>query len=173
MIRHATSADAAAITEIYNHYVLTHWATLEWVPIPVSEMEARIQKVQEEFPWLVAEEDGIILGYAYAGQFRGRVGYRHTAETSIYLNPEQHKKGIGSQLYEELFRLLEKMDVHKLIAGIGLPNEASVAFHQKHGFVKVAHFTEMGRKFNKWWDVSFWERPVVSGDTSSLLATVP
>lgn len=157
MIRHARPNDAAAICAIYNHYVLHTTITFEEIPVVAGDMEQRIATVQEKYPWLVYEEDGRIIGYAYAGQWKPRSAYKHTVETSVYLDPEEKGKGIGRQLYSELIAELRKTDIHGVIGGIALPNEASIRLHESMGFKKIGQFIEVGYKFNTWVDVGYWE----------------
>ena len=164
MIRDAAAGDAAAIARIYNHYVLTAIATFEEEPVCAEEMEGRLREVAESrLPWLVAEREGSIVGYAYASKWKGRCGYRFSAETSVYLDPQAGGKGIGTELYERLFAILEGMGLHAAIGGIALPNPGSVTLHEKLGMEKVAHFKEVGFKFGRWIDVGYWQRTFEKG----------
>ncbi|HEQ72392.1 MAG TPA: N-acetyltransferase family protein [Spirochaetia bacterium] len=161
MIRHADTHDADAIRAIYNYYVTDTVVTFEEEPVSRGEMASRIEKVTERFPWLVYEEAGRILGYAYAKRWLTRASYRHTAESTVYLAPDATGKGIGSALYTELFAVLcGAGELHAVIAGIALPNPASVALHEKFGFRRAGLFREVGYKFNTWIDVGFWQRAV-------------
>ena len=121
-------------------------------------MEKRIADVTEDYPFLVAEEDGEIVGYAYATQFKLRQAYEYASEVSIYVRNAGKQKGIGTQLYTQLFEELQETDIHAVVAGISLPNDASVAFHERLGFEKVAHFREVGYKLGRWIDVGYWEK---------------
>lgn len=154
----ATSADADAVCAIYNHYVTDTIVTFEEQPVTPAEMQARIAGVLEKFPWLVSEYDGAITGYAYASPWKTRIGYRFTAETSIYLAPAHTGRGLGTALYANLLGNLRARNVHCVIGGAALPNPASVALHEKLGFTKVAHFRENGFKFGRWIDVAYWQR---------------
>jgi L-amino acid N-acyltransferase YncA len=156
-IRPATSADAAAICDIYNHYVLTTSISFELEPVSVAEMAQRIDDISAQFPWLVCQEQERILGYAYASKWKPRKAYEHSVESSIYLASGSGGKGIGVQLYQTLFGLLKERAVHAVIGGIAMPNAASVALHEKMGFVKVAHFNQVGKKFDQWIDVGYWQ----------------
>jgi phosphinothricin acetyltransferase len=109
---------------------------------------------------VVAVSDGRVIGYACSSRFRHKAAYETSVETSIYLAPESVGRGAGSRLYEELFETLEGDDVHRAYAGIALPNPASVALHERFGFKRVAHYTEQGRKFGRYWDVAWYERPL-------------
>lgn len=156
-IRPATSADAAAICDIYNHYVRTTSISFELEQVSVAEMAQRIEDISAQFPWLVYQEQERILGYAYASPWKPRKAYQHSVESSIYLAPGSGGKGIGVQLYQTLFGLLKECAVHAVIGGIAMPNVASVALHEKMGFVKVAHFNQVGKKFDQWIDVGYWQ----------------
>lgn len=158
MIRDANSADAAAITRIYNPYILDTIITFEEQAITPSDMAARIQEVTAEaLPWLIAEQDGVVVGYAYASKWKGRCAYRFSVETTVYLAPDYFGRGIGTGLYQSLLQQLKKRQLHAAIGGIALPNVASIALHEKLGFRKVAHFPEVGFKFNQWIDVGYWQ----------------
>lgn len=156
-IRHATNEDAAQIAEIYNYYVTSTHHTFETEPVEASEMEARIEEVSNGYPFLVAVDDGNILGYAFASQFKLRQAYEHSAEVSIYVKNDAKQRGIGTRLYDRLFEELNETLTHAIVAGIALPNDASIKFHEKLGFKKVAHFREVGYKLGRWVDVGYWE----------------
>jgi phosphinothricin acetyltransferase len=158
-IREAAASDAAAIAGIYNHYVLGTVVTFEEEPVSSDEIARRIEKVRSaSLPWLVVEADGDVVGYAYAGPWHTRSAYRFSVETTVYLAPAQVGRGIGSKLYGELLSTLQTRRIHAAIGGIALPNETSVALHEKLGFRKVAHFDEVGFKFDRWIDVGYWQR---------------
>ena len=157
MIRHCNITDAEAICNIYNHYVLNSTSTFEVEPITVTNMEKRIKQYTGKNPWLVYQEDNKILGYAYANEWKSRVAYKHTKEVSIYITSSSGTKGIGTALYKTLIETIKKSSCHALVAIITLPNDPSTKFHEKFGFKKVAHLTEVGNKFNQWLDVGYWE----------------
>lgn len=157
MLRDVRRDDAPLISEIYNHYVSQTQITFEEAPITVEEMRRRILKVTQTFPWLVCEEDGKLLGYSYATKWRERPAYRFTAEATVYLHPSAVGKRRGSALLNALLTELRTREVHCVIGGIALPNEASVALFEKFGFRKVAHFKEAGYKFGRWIDVGNWQ----------------
>ncbi|MDN5211958.1 N-acetyltransferase family protein [Fulvivirgaceae bacterium BMA12] len=157
MIRAVKTEDAEEIKEIYNYYILNSIITFEESPVSTAEMGERINTIKSVFPWIVYEKDHQILGYAYAARWRSRSAYARSVESTVYLKPGTSKKGIGTQLYTELIKRLKEMDLHVVIGGISLPNDASVALHEKLGFKKVAHFKEVGFKFNNWIDVGYWE----------------
>jgi phosphinothricin acetyltransferase len=155
-IRAATSADGEAID---NHYVTNTIVTFEEEPVAPAEMARRLEAVAAAaLPWLVAEQDGRVMGYAYASRWKGRRGYRFSAEVTVYLDPGQVGRGLGTALYERLFSILRKRGIHVVIGGIALPNEASVALHEKLGLEKVAHLKEVGFKLGRWVDVGYWQR---------------
>jgi L-amino acid N-acyltransferase YncA len=150
-------ADAEQIAEIYNFYVLNTHHTFETEPISFEEMQNRIGDIVKNYPYFVGEKDGKILAYAYAAQYKSRCAYKSSVEVSVYVKNGTKGKGVGRKLYERLFEELEQTDVHAIIAGIALPNDASIRLHEKFGFEKVAHFREVGFKFYKWIDVGYWE----------------
>ncbi len=158
IIRPATEADAQAIVDIYNHYITDTVITFEETPLSVEEFAGRIRKVLEGgYPYLVAEENGQLLGYSYASSFRTRVAYRFTCESTVYLRHDLTGKGVGTRLYTALLEELRKLKFHLVIGGVTLPNPPSEALHLKMGFKKVAHFSEVGFKFDQWLDVGFYE----------------
>lgn len=157
-IRNASPADAAAICEIYNHYVLNTTISFETEAISETEMRSRIDEVTAQYPWLVYEEQGRILGYAYASKWKPRAAYRHSVESSVYLAPDSGGRGVGSALYTALLEALAAASVHVVMGGIAQPNPGSVALHEKMGFVKVGHFNQVGKKFDQWLDVAYWQR---------------
>jgi phosphinothricin acetyltransferase len=158
VIRAATEHDAEAIVRIYNHYILNTIITFEEAAITAEEMAARMREVwSASFPWLIAEQNGVVLGFAYASKWKGRCAYRYSAESTVYLDPAYLGQGFGSQLYAELLDILYTGSIHAVIGGIALPNAASVALHERFGFSKVAHFEEVGFKFDQWIDVGYWQ----------------
>ena len=157
IVRKAEIKDAAQITAIYNFYIENTYHTFETEPIDSAEMQSRIEAINENHPFLVAEENGEITAYAYATEYKSRAAYKHSVEVSVYVKNGESGKGIGTKIYRELFAELSKTDVHAIIAGIALPNDASVILHERFGFEKVAHFREVGFKFGKWIDVGYWE----------------
>jgi phosphinothricin acetyltransferase len=120
-------------------------------------MAQRILDVTARFPWLVAEEGNVIVGYAYAAPWKARSAYRFSVETTVYVAPNYLGRGIGTALYRELLDALRKLDVHCAVGGIALPNAASIALHENLGFKNIGQFVEIGRKFDRWIDVGYWE----------------
>lgn len=157
MIRSVQPEDAAQICDIYNHYVRETVVTFEESPVSAAEMAQRIADITVRLPWLVWEEDGAVLGYAYASPWKVRAAYRHSVEASIYLPPHATGRGIGSNLYKALIEDVRRRDIHAVIGGAALPNPASVALHERLGFEKVAQFRQVGFKFGKWVDVAYWQ----------------
>jgi len=153
-------SDAQQICGIYNYYVRETTVSFEEEPVSLIEMERRIRTVTAAYPWLVLEADGEARGFAFAGPWKARSAYRYTAETTVYVDRDARGHGIGSTLYSALVAGLREQDLHTLVAVIALPNEASVALHEKMGFRKAAHFGEVGFKFGRWLDVGYWQLPL-------------
>jgi phosphinothricin acetyltransferase len=159
IVRAATASDAAAIARIYTHYVLTTTITFEEAEVSEADMASRVAEIQQQgLPWLVAEDAGAVVGFAYASKWKARSAYRFSVESSVYVAPENRHSGAGTRLYGPLIAELARLGHHTVIGGIALPNDASVRFHEKFGFVKTAHFREVGFKFGRWIDVGYWQR---------------
>jgi L-amino acid N-acyltransferase YncA len=158
MIRTVTPQDITALCAIYNHYILETVISFEEVPVTAPELAARIAKTgQAGLPWLVAEESGVLVGYAYACPWKERSAYRYCAEVSVYLAPTHTGRAWGTRLYGALFAELGKVPLRMVIAGIALPNPASVALHEKFRMKQVSLFHEVGYKFGRWIDVGYWQ----------------
>jgi phosphinothricin acetyltransferase len=157
IIRKVEIRDAINITAIYNYYIENTIITFEEKPITVKEMASRIESISSQYPYLVYEENGMVVGYAYATQWKTRSAYRYSAENTIYLHPDSKGKGIGSTLFSKFLDEIKNTNLHVIVGGIALPNAASVALHEKFGFKKIAQFEEIGFKFGKWIDVGYWE----------------
>lgn len=157
VIRTATPADAAAICQIYNGYVSDTIISFEEEPVAVETMAKRISEVDAGMPWLVIEDDERLVGYAYATAWRPRAAYRFTAESTIYLRPDATRRGLGRVLYARLLDQLRVRGFHCVIGTIALPNCASVALHEKLGFVKRGQMPGIGRKLGRWVDVGYWQ----------------
>ena len=154
----ATAADADRICTIYNHYISTTTISFEEEPVTSNDMAQRIADVAAaNLPYLVMSEGDKLIGYAYATKWRVRAAYRYSVESSIYLDPGYAGKGAGTMLYEALLAELRQRGLHVVIAGIAQPNDASVRLHERLGFEKAAHFSEVGMKFGRWIDVSYWQ----------------
>jgi L-amino acid N-acyltransferase YncA len=158
-IRDVRDSDAARLVAIYNHYVAHTTVTFEEAPVSVAEFAQRIAAVQTAgLPYLVVECDGVVLGYAYASRWKDRIGYRCSVESTVYLEAGAGGRGLGALVYSALLDALQGRGVHAVMGGIALPNEASVALHEKLGMAKVAHFIDAGCKFGEWIDVGYWQR---------------
>jgi L-amino acid N-acyltransferase YncA len=157
MIRLATATDAATIAAIYNHYVTTTTITFEEQAVEAGEMARRIEEVGARLPWYVFERDGLVVGYAYATPWRVRSAYRFSVESTVYVAQGYPRQGIGSRLYQTLIDDLRARGIQVVLGGIAQPNPASVSLHAALGFEKVAHFKRVGRKFEQWVDVGYWE----------------
>jgi L-amino acid N-acyltransferase YncA len=157
IIRSVLPQDAAAICDIYHHYVTQTMITFEEEPVTEEAMRRRILSIIPGLPWLVAEGDAV-LGYAYASRWKERAAYRHTVESTVYLRSGFEGQGLGSMLYKALLEQLRSAGFHTVVGCIALPNPASVALHEKFGYSQVAQFREVGFKFNQWIDVGYWEK---------------
>ncbi len=162
VVRAATSNDLPAVAAIYTHYVLTTTVTFNTSVRTPAEWQQRFAERVVDGPHLlvVAEVAGQVVGYAETSPFRPHHAYAASFETSIYTAPGVAGRGVGSRLYERLFGLLADRGAHRAFAVIALPNDASVAFHERHGFVRRGVLTEAGRKFGRWLDVALFERPI-------------
>lgn len=157
MIRSASLSDAAAICAIYNHYIENTRVTFEEDALPEAEIAARIEATLPAFPWLVWEEQGAVIGYAYANRWKSRSASRFTVESTVYLKHDFVGRGIGKKLYAQLIEDLRKIGLHSVLGCIALPNRASERLHEKLGFRKVGHFEQAGWKFKQWIDVGYWQ----------------
>ncbi|SFU76869.1 phosphinothricin acetyltransferase [Clostridium sp. DSM 8431] len=157
MIRNVRITDAEEITKIYNYYIAETVVTFETEEITNDEMENRIVKKIKSNPWIVYEEKGKILGYAYVSEFNFREAYSKTREVTIYLHKDCKGRGIGSILMKELIDESKKYGFHLLVSLITVPNEESVKLHEKFGFSKMGTLEESGYKMDKWLDVDYWQ----------------
>jgi len=157
MIRKITIEDAPEIMDIYNYYVDNSIVTFDVHHASLEKIQIKIQNTLEKFPWIVFEENNEILGYAHGSEWKAKDGYKHSTETTVYLKHNALKKGLGTLLYKELINQLKDLHFHALIGCITLPNDASIALHEKLGFKKIGHFKEVGYKFDRWIDVGYWE----------------
>ncbi|MGH2360722.1 MAG: GNAT family N-acetyltransferase, partial [bacterium] len=151
VIRSATEDDSESIARIYNHYILNTVITFEEQAVSAKEIAGRIARIlSASLPYLVVVQDDRVIGYAYATNWHDRSAYRFSVETAVYLDSGFVGKRLGSTLYQRLLERLKERGLHVAMGGIALPNPGSVALHEKLGFRKVAHFNEVGFKFNKW-----------------------
>ena len=160
LIRPATEADAPDLLDIYRPFVESTAVSFEYVPPSVDEFARRIAKSLADWQWLVAEHDGRCVGYAYGGSHRERAGYRWSVEVSAYVHPGHLRRGLGRALYTRLFDDLARRGYRNAYAGIALPNDASVALHRRLGFEYIGVFKAVGRKFDRWHDVAWYQRPL-------------
>lgn len=163
VIRHAELSDLPRLTELYNHYVATTPITFDLVPVTLEERRRWFDHYRDAgrhqlFVALAEPTFGEPVGYASSSPFRPKAAYETSVETSVYIDPGWTHRGIGRKLYEHLLAALEKEDVHRAYAGITLPNAASVALHERLGFVCVGTFSHAGRKFGRYWDVAWYEK---------------
>jgi len=160
-IRPAVRTDLPRLTEIYNHYVVNTPVTFDIEPYTVEQRAVWFNQfgATGRYRLLVAEENGSVLGYAGTTRFRPKAAYETTVETTIYCAQEAVEKGIGSLLYAALFEAIKGEDIRRIVAGYTLPNPASAALHARCGFKPVGIYTEVGRKFGRYWDVQWTERP--------------
>jgi phosphinothricin acetyltransferase len=165
-VRPARPSDLPAIDAIYHHYVATSIATFDLAPPSPDRRRAWFDEhVGGPYRlWVAVDPTDRVIGYASSGAFRPRLAYRTTVEVSIYLAPESVGRGIGHALYTALFDSIRAEELHRAVAVIALPNPASVAFHTRWGFREVGRFTEVGRKFDRFWDVALFERPLARGE---------
>lgn len=159
-VRRAGPADAAALAGIYGHHVLTGAATFELDPPSAEEMERRRRDIDSQgFPYLVAEVDGAVAGYAYASRFRPRIGYRFTVEDSVYIHPARQGRGLGRLLLGRLIEECDAIGIRQMVAVIGdSANDASLRLHESFGFRRVGVLEQVGWKFDRWFDAVLMQR---------------
>jgi phosphinothricin acetyltransferase len=162
LIRPAERSDLPRLTEIYNYFVMNTPVTFDVEPYTVERRAAWFEQfaLAGRYRLVVAEENGAVVGYAGTTRFRAKPAYDTTVETTIYCSPETVGKGAGSRLYAALFEAIADEDIHRIVAGYTLPNPASEALHTRFGFKPVGVFSEVGRKFGRYWDVAWTERPL-------------
>ena len=158
-IRDATTEDAGAIAAIYNPFVVGTCVTFDTDALSADDMRGRIAEARAaDLPWLVGTDaGGGIVGYTHASRWKGRWAYRYSVESTVYLDPSRTRQGMGRVLYAALVERLRERGIHAVIGGIALPNDASVALHERLGFEKVAHFRQVGFKLDRWIDVGYWQ----------------
>ena len=159
-IRAARETDLEALNDLYNEYVSTTHYTFDLEPMTMDARREWLTHygVTGRHRVLVAVGGAGVAGFTSSSRYRPKAGYESSVETSIYLAPDATGAGLGTRLYAALFEAIEGEDAHRAYAGIALPNAASVALHERFGFKKVAHFTEQGRKFGRFWDVAWFEK---------------
>ena len=164
-IRPAEASDLPAITSIYNHYVESGAVTFDVEPFTPQQREGWFAQFRAHGPHrlFVATDGDALLGYAGSMPFRTKPAYATSVETTIYLHPDATGRGVGTRLYEVLFDALAGEDLHRVLAGVTLPNDVSITLHERFGFTSVGVFREVGRKHGRYWDVAWFERPLVLG----------
>jgi L-amino acid N-acyltransferase YncA len=155
-IRFATPTDASAVLEIYGPFCEDSAISFETERPTVTEIEDRIRKIVQRFPWLICENEKVVLGYVYASPHRERAAYRWAVDVAIYISEKHRGQGVGTALYTALFKLLRIQGYFKAYAGITLPNPASLRLHQRLGFEPVGIYKQVGYKADAWHDVSWW-----------------
>lgn len=158
LIRIARDDDASAIHEIYAPSVMGDACTFETAPPGVDVMRERIRVRLQHYPWLVWEESGEVIAYAYAGRFRERAAYDWISETSIYVHPESQGHGIARKLYGTLLDVMRLQGINQAVGAITLPGSASVAMHESMGFTAAGVWRQCGYKLGRWWDVGLWQK---------------
>lgn len=163
-IRLATPQDAGAIQAIYAPVVVSAPVSFETEPPSVAAMAARITDCLPAYPWLVAEAGGAVAGYAYAGRFAARPAYRWSVETTVYIAESSRGRGVGSALCASLLAVLRHQGFRQVLAGIALPNPASVALHEAAGYRPAGLYRQVGWKLGAWRDVGWWQCDLGGGD---------
>lgn len=164
-LRHADPArDGAACSAIYAPYVTDSAISFEDVAPTAQQLSARIAATSGRYPWLVLEEDGRVVGYAYASQHRERAAYRWAVDVAVYVDSGHRGRGAGRRLYEALLELLRRQGLRIACAGITLPNDASVGLHRALGFEHVGTYRDIGWKAGAWRDVAWWQRQLADGE---------
>ena len=157
-VRNATENDLTQILDIYNDAILNTTAVYDYEPHTLEMRRQWLEtKQQQGFPVFIAEENGEVLGFSSIGPFRAWAAYQYSVENSIYVKDGQRGKGIGKLLMQPLIDAAKELKMHAIVAGIDAENEGSIELHKKFGFVEVAHFKEVGYKFDKWMDLKFLE----------------
>lgn len=162
IMRPVTRDDAQAIADIYAPYVTDTAISFEYEPPSPAEIAKRIETVSAKYPYLVAEIDGEVVAYAYAGEYRTRSAYRFSVEVSAYAAPKAQGLGIGAALYDPILERLTAEGYHTALAVVTLPNEKSVRFHERLGFAHIGTVKEVGYKFGKWHDTGMWQKHLSS-----------
>ena len=158
MIRLAVESDSEAIARIYSPAVTDHVTSFERVAPDPNEMAERMRSIGAQYPWLVRENGGVVVGYAYASPHRDRWAYQWSVDVCVYVDSSEHRRGTGRALYTSLFAVLALQGYRNAYAGITLPNPASEGLHLAVGFVKVGVYHRVGYKFGSWHDVAWFER---------------
>lgn len=166
-VRAVRISDAARLAEIYSYYVSDTAVSFEYEAPSADEFVKRIEHTTEKYPYLVCEKDNLVVGYAYAGTYNSREAYTWTVSTSIYVDKDHRREGIGSLLYASLEHELKTQGIINLLAGVAFSEKEdeylshdSYLFHQKEGYEKVAHMKTVGKKFNRWYDLLWMQKKI-------------
>lgn len=161
-VRPGTEGDLAALTDLYNHYVRETAITFDTAPFTPEERRPWLLSHPVDGPYRLMVATGAgsrrILGYATSSPFRPKPAYATSVETTVYVAPDAGRRGIGTLLYKALFEALAGEDLHRAYAGVAQPNDASTRLHERFGFRYVGTYREVGRKFDRWWDVAWYEK---------------
>jgi L-amino acid N-acyltransferase YncA len=161
LIRQARPEDGAALADIYRPYVQDLPASFEEIAPSPEEMAQRVRQTLVSWPYLVAEDAGRVIGYAYASSHRARASYRWAVDVTVYISATHHRRGIGKRLYQQLLPLVASQGYVMAYAGITIPNEGSIGLHETLGFNIVGIYRNVGYKFGAWRDVGWWELALV------------
>lgn len=157
-VRPIAENDIVRCAEIYNYYIENTTITFEEQPLSVEVFAARVRRIEASYPYLVAEEDGIVVGYAYLDAYNERSAYRYTADLSIYLAHDRLSRGVGGKLLDKIERDGAARGLRNIISIVTEENARSIAFHEKHGFTEVGRMRKVGLKFERWLDVVFYQK---------------
>ncbi len=160
-IRTIGDGDIARCAEIYNYYIENTTVTFEEAPLSAEEFGGRVARIKKEYPYFVAELDGVVVGYAYLDKYNERSAYRYTADLSVYLDKNRVAKGTGSLLYERIERAAGDMGIRNIVSLVTEENEHSKAFHTRHGFDTVGTLSKVGIKFGRWLDVVLFQKKIL------------
>lgn len=168
-IRPIDISDAEAVLSIYAPYILETNISFEYEVPTIEEFKQRIKTVTKEYPWLICEHEGKIIGYAYGGQHRARTAYKWSVESAIYMAKDFRGKGVGKLLYQTLFEQLKQQGYVNVFAGMTLPNDKSVGLHKACGFELIGIFKNIGYKNNQWHDVQWMQLDLAEHKTDMIL----
>lgn len=163
IIKIAESSHIREILDIYTPSIIESHTSFEYQVPSLQEMRKRVEETLQFYPWIIMESSTGVVGYAYATRFRKRKAYDWVCETSVYVHSNAQSTGVGSQLYSVLLKVLSAQGIQQCIAGVALPNDNSIKFHEKHGFKYLGSFKKVGFKMERWVDVGFWQLELRTG----------